>query len=163
MGQIPLADYDESIYAEVAHQAYDSGKQLEFRWLGNAGLGRTELWFEKPPLMIWLIELAYSMFGVNEFAARFWVVIFALGSIFLSYLFASKIANSKTAGIFAAVAYLLSTQYISNSSILQFDIPVGFFILLALYSFWQSRQNDKYHFLFWIAVGGVFSQRALLA
>ena len=64
-GKKALKDFDEGIYAEVAREAYAnpsiSKHFLDFEWKGNIGLDRTKYWFEKPPLMIWLIEGLYKM------------------------------------------------------------------------------------------------------
>lgn len=148
LGAAPLADYDEAIYAQVAKQAYVSGDQLGFEWLGNLGLNRAEAWFEKPPLMIWLIELAYAGFGVGEFAARFWVACLALASVWISYRWAYDLSGSFIAGILAASAYIFCSQYLQNASVLQFDIPAGFFILLSLYAFFKAAGNPRYYLLF---------------
>src|SRR5271163_1537264 len=93
LGKRPLIDYDESIYAQVARESLQNGNQLGFTWLGNTALHRSEMWFEKPPLMIWLTEISYLAFGVNEFAARFWTAIFAVLTLPLAFLFTRKLSQ----------------------------------------------------------------------
>jgi|GEM_PF-5086626 len=153
LGSRPLIDYDESIYAQVARESLQNGNQLGFTWLGNIALHRSEMWFEKPPLMIWLVEISYSVFGVNEFAARFWTAVFAVLTLPLVFFFARKLSQSFTAAILAVAAFFVAFQFDDFAAVLQLDVPVGFFVLLALFSFWQAKENNKFHFLFWTALG----------
>lgn len=162
LGNKPLLDFDEAIYAQVARQAFEQGGQLGFTWLGNIGLYRTEFWFEKPPLMLWLIQGAYGVFGVGELAARLWVAVFSVLTVGLAYLFTKKLSSSMLAGIVSVAVFFVSFQFIENTSILQFDIPVGFFNLLALYLFWVSKEKNKFYYWFWIAVGlGVMTKSVI--
>lgn len=154
LGDRPVLNYDESIYAQVAREAMQNQSQLGFTWLGNIAERRpTKMWFEKPPVMIWLVEVSYHVFGINEFAARFWTAIFAILTLPLTFLFAKKMSQSFLAAILAVAAFFIAFQFDDFSSVLQLDIPVGFCVLLGLFSFWQSRENDKFYFLFWAALG----------
>ncbi|HEY3763114.1 MAG TPA: glycosyltransferase family 39 protein [Verrucomicrobiae bacterium] len=152
LGVRPLQDYDEAIYAQVAHEAMQSRHQLGFTWLGNPPMHRPILWFEKPPLMIWLTEAAYAVFGVNEFAARFWTAIFAVLTLPLTFLFAQKLSKSYGAALLSVASFFAAFQFCEDARILQMDIPVGFFVLLSLYAFWCARENKRFYFLFWTAL-----------
>jgi 4-amino-4-deoxy-L-arabinose transferase-like glycosyltransferase len=153
LGSRPLIDYDESIYAQVAQESFQNGNQLGFTWLGNIALHRTEMWFEKPPLMIWLMESSYLVFGVNEFAARFWTAVFAVLTAALVFFFVKKLSQSFAAAILAVAAFFIAFQFSNCAGVLQLDIPVGFFVLLALFSFWQAKEQSRFYFLFWAALG----------
>jgi 4-amino-4-deoxy-L-arabinose transferase-like glycosyltransferase len=63
LGAAPLLGPDEPRYAQVAREMYARGD-----WVTPTLGGHT--WFEKPALLYWLMELAYGLFGVTEFAAR---------------------------------------------------------------------------------------------
>ena len=71
---IPLLGPDESRYAQVAREMWQNGDWVT-PTLGGAH------WFEKPALLYWLEMTAYSIFGVNEFAARFGSAIFGIGTV----------------------------------------------------------------------------------
>ena len=152
LGDRPLIDYDEGIYSQVAVEADHSSFPLGFTWLGNLGLGRTIQWYEKPPLMIWLINGSYQLFGVNEFAARLPVTIFALLTFILVAWLARKLSGYPWAGIFAAAALGICYQYVHHAGVLQFDIAVGFFITLAIGTFILSLENPKYWYGFWLSL-----------
>ncbi len=64
LGAVPLMGPDEPRYAQVAREMFARGD-----WVTPTLGGHT--WFEKPALLYWLMELAYGLFGVTEFAARF--------------------------------------------------------------------------------------------
>ncbi len=159
--QAPLLDYDEAIYAQVARESLvDDG--LGFDWKGNLGLGRESLWVEKPPLMLWLIQAGFWGFGINELGARVWVALFALGTILLTYFVTKKLFSSSTAGILATATYFICFQYIENASILQFDIPVGFFILLSFYLFYLALERRKYFYWFGVSLAlGVLTKNVI--
>jgi 4-amino-4-deoxy-L-arabinose transferase-like glycosyltransferase len=63
LGAVPLLGPDEPRYAEVAREMYARGD-----WVTPTLAGHT--WFEKPALLYWLMNVAYRLFGVTEFAAR---------------------------------------------------------------------------------------------
>ena len=66
LGHRPLTDWDEGIYAEIAREML-AGHSLQ-AWLIPHWNGA--LWFEKPPLGMWLTALSLRFFGLNAFAAR---------------------------------------------------------------------------------------------
>ena len=63
LGVVPLVGPDEPRYAEVAREML---ARHDFITPTLGGLP----WFEKPPLLYWLMTASYRVFGVNEFAAR---------------------------------------------------------------------------------------------
>jgi len=40
---------------------------------------------DNPPLLYWAMMVSYSIFGINEFAARIPSVLFSVGTVFLIY------------------------------------------------------------------------------
>jgi 4-amino-4-deoxy-L-arabinose transferase-like glycosyltransferase len=63
LGSIGLIDYDEAAYAETARRMVRSGDYLTPRLADEA-------FFEKPPLLYWLMAAGYGVFGFNEWGAR---------------------------------------------------------------------------------------------
>ncbi len=66
LGHRPLTDWDEGIYAEIAREML-AGHTLA-AWLVPHWNG--QLWFEKPPVGMWLTAASLRWFGLNAFAAR---------------------------------------------------------------------------------------------
>jgi 4-amino-4-deoxy-L-arabinose transferase-like glycosyltransferase len=162
LGNRPLIDYDESIYAQVAREALQNHSQLDLTWLGYIAQHKPPQFFDKPPLIIWLVETSQLVFGINEFSARFWTAIFAILTLPLVFLFTQKLSQSSAAATLAVAAFFAAFQFDDFAGVLQLDIPVGFFVLLALYSFWQAGENGRYHLLFWVAMGlGVMTKSVI--
>lgn len=63
LGAIGLVDETEPLFAEAARQMTVTGD-----WLTPYFNGETR--FDKPPLIYWLMAIAYQTTGVNEFAVR---------------------------------------------------------------------------------------------
>ncbi len=64
----------------------------------------------KPVLLYWLIMSAYSVFGVNEFAARFWSAALAVGSALATYGIGRRLFNAHV-GLWAAVVLATSLMF----------------------------------------------------
>src|SRR5258708_17053760 len=83
LGAVPLVGPDEPRYAEVARE------MLARHDLITPTLGGLP-WFEKPPLLYWMMMASYRVFGVSEFSARLGPAICALlTAIFICWIAAS--------------------------------------------------------------------------
>lgn len=65
LGAPGFFDADEPAYAQAAREMAESGDWVTPRFNDRPR-------FDKPPLFYYLIMLSYRLFGVTEFAARFW-------------------------------------------------------------------------------------------
>ena len=73
----PLMPMDETRYLAVAWDMWMSGDFLVPRLNG-------ETYSHKPPLLFWLINLGWGVFGVNEWSPRLVAPLFGLASLFLT-------------------------------------------------------------------------------
>jgi 4-amino-4-deoxy-L-arabinose transferase-like glycosyltransferase len=64
LGAVHLFDWDEINFAESAREMIAAGDFLNVKI-------NFELFWEKPPLFIWMQVISMKIFGINEFAARF--------------------------------------------------------------------------------------------
>lgn len=80
LGAFPLFNPDEALYAEPAREMLETGEYIT-TFLNYA------VRFTKPPLVIWAMAAGYHLFGVTEFAARYFGA--ACGAILVAatYLF----------------------------------------------------------------------------
>jgi len=76
LGTPGLFDADEPAYAQAAREMLDSGD-----WITPHFNGRPR--FDKPILFYWLISLSYRLFGVTEFAVRFWSALAGVALVLL--------------------------------------------------------------------------------
>ena len=63
LGRAPFDDPGEGQHAEIAREAWASGDLLDLRLNGVR-------YFDKPPLLYWLIALDFRGWGPSEWAAR---------------------------------------------------------------------------------------------
>ena len=78
LGSIGLIDETEPLFAEAARQMTVTGD-----WIVPFFNGKTR--FDKPPLVYWLMAIAYKIIGVNEWGARLPSAIAALGLTALGF------------------------------------------------------------------------------
>ncbi|MHB8861771.1 MAG: ArnT family glycosyltransferase [Pirellulaceae bacterium] len=93
-----------------------------------------ELRTHKPILLYWLMMAAYAVFGVNEFAARFWSATAALGTALLTYGMGRRMF-SPAVGLWGAVI-LVTT--------LMFDVAARAATPDSLLMFWTTAAVAAY-------------------
>ncbi|MEM9369429.1 MAG: glycosyltransferase, partial [Planctomycetota bacterium] len=77
----PLIDPDETRYAEIPREMLVSGD-----WILPTLNFKT--YYDKPPLLYWLVASSFSVFGVHEWSARLVPAFAALGTLLLVVWFA---------------------------------------------------------------------------
>ncbi len=78
LGPYPLQDPDEGRYAEIPREMVESGDWVTPR-LNYAP------YFEKPPLVYWLVGLSYASFGIHEWSARLPSAVAGLWCVWLTF------------------------------------------------------------------------------
>lgn len=102
----------------------------------------------KPALLYWLMMSAYSVFGVNEFSARFWSAVLAVGTCLATYLIGRRLFDS-VVGFVGAIALATSMMFVvaaraaTPDSVLVFcgTVSLMFFVLGAFPK--RSAANEK--------------------
>lgn len=144
LGNFPLFNPDEALYAEPAREMLDTGEFITTT-LNYA------VRFTKPPLCIWAMSLCYQVLGVNEFAARFFGA--ACGAILVActYLFLSRFANIRT-GMFAALTLASAPLFLATGREAITDMPLALFITASLFCFYRAF-NERDGFWRWLGYG----------
>jgi 4-amino-4-deoxy-L-arabinose transferase-like glycosyltransferase len=127
LGDVGLIGPDEPRYAAVAREMYLSGDYITPRLHGTP-------WFEKPPLMYWFAALGYSIFGINEWGARFPSALGASISVFLVYLCGRRLWH-RLAGSLAAVIMASSIGFFAFARAASMDMPLTACLTMALVFF----------------------------
>ncbi len=143
-----LTDRDEGRNAEAGREMYETGN-----WISPTF--NYEPRFAKPVLVYWLMSLSYSLFGVNEAAARLPSAVFGIGLILLQYFVVSTLRGG-VVGLFAALMLLLNVEIIGLSRMALTDSVLIFFTTLSLYGFWlgfQDERRGRWIWLFYIGMG----------
>src|SRR5258707_14160667 len=85
-----LFEPDEGRYAEIPREMLQRGE-----WVVPYLQG--EPYFDKPPLLYWLVRLSYRLFGVHDWSARLVPALAVHGCILLTYAFGRRILNERAA------------------------------------------------------------------
>ncbi len=128
LGAVPLFNPDEGLYAEPAREMLETGEWIT-TFLNYA------VRFTKPPLVIWAMALSYKVFGVNEFAARFFCAATALVMVLMTYAFAERFFGKKCAFL-AGLILLTAPLFIGVGREAITDMPLTLFIAGSLFSFY---------------------------
>jgi 4-amino-4-deoxy-L-arabinose transferase-like glycosyltransferase len=126
LGTPGLFDADEPAYAQAAREMLETGD-----WITPHFNGRPR--FDKPILFYWLIMLSYRLFGISEFAVRFWS---ALAGVILVLVIARAARRwlGPPADLLAALAFTLNilTALLARAAVT--DMLLTLFVTLAVLS-----------------------------
>lgn len=87
LGNVHLFDWDEINFAEIAREMRVTGDYFSVQI-------NYQPFYEKPPLFGWIQNVSYSLFGINEFAARFPNALFGVFTLIIIYLTGRKIKGN---------------------------------------------------------------------
>lgn len=122
----PLWPLDETRYASVAWDMWLRGDFL-VPYLNG------EPYSHKPPLLFWLIQLGWSVFGVNEWWPRLLPALFALANLFLCAHLARRLwPGERDTGPLAVWLLLGGLLWLALIGPLLFDMLLVFCVLLGM-------------------------------
>lgn len=127
LGGRPLANPDEGRYTEIPREMVATGDYTTPRLNGVK-------YFEKPPLLYWLTAGAIRVFGITEFAARFWPATFGMLGGLITYA-AGRALYDRLTGIFAATVLSTCLLYYGLSRLALLDVAVSVLMSAALFAF----------------------------
>ena len=144
---LPITDPTEVCYTLTAKEMLAAGDWLSPRIYGD-------FWFDKPIMFYWELLVAYKIFGVGEFASRFFPAVFATCGIFLTYFFGTKVYNRKI-GFVAAVMLATSLEfwYLSHAIITDMTLLFAFSLTLITFFLGYRSNNPKLYLLSFAASG----------
>ena len=107
---------------------------------------------DKPPLHYYHMMLSYRIFGVNEFAARFFSGVYGALTVLLVFLFARRHLGLRAA-FWAAVTLLASVHTAFQFHFAVPDPYLIFFLTLGCFCFFEAYQNPRPRYLIGLYVG----------
>ncbi|MBI3822627.1 MAG: glycosyltransferase family 39 protein [Planctomycetes bacterium] len=152
LGGATLWDIDEGRNSECAFEMMESGN-----WI--VPTFNSQLRAHKPALLYWLQILSYSLFGVNEFAARLPSALAALGTVLLAYELARSMFT-RTTGLLAGVIAATTPMLCGAARFANPDALLNFCTVLTLTIFWLGLAERRW---WWFALLGGASGLAVLA
>jgi len=134
LGSFTLTDVDEGVFAAATQEMVGTGD-----WVTPHYNGANR--YDKPILFYWMMATAYSIFGVNEFAARFWSSLLGVGLVLMTFLFAKRFGGIKL-GLLSAVILATSLETVLLAHAAVTDMTLTFFITGALYAFFLALDTQ---------------------
>lgn len=152
IGSHALFTPDEGRYSEVAREMIVTGDFITPRLNGVVFL-------DKPILYYWLQASAIQLFGLKEWALRFWPAFMGVFGCLASYVTGRLLFNRRT-GLIAAVILATSPLYYGAAHYANLDLEVAVFISCSLLFFItavrptsSTQQRDSFLVLAYIFAG----------
>ena len=142
--RVRTTDYDEAIFLDVARNIQRVG--LPLRSIGQEG----RLYFDHTPLYPYLVTASVALLGDTPILTRLVTTLLGGGSIVLAYL-AVRQQQTAVAGFIAAFLMALNTFIAIYAYFLTMEVPMMFFILLAIY--WLAKDEITSSWRHWLGVG----------
>src|SRR6266581_6832131 len=137
LGRFPLIEPDEGRYAEIPREMLE---RCDF----VTPLLNYVKYFEKPPLHYWLNALFMSIFGRNEFAARFAGALMGLLAVLLTYHIGRKLFGRRS-GLLAALILGTCTGFLAQSRLNITDMTLTCTLSASLAFFIVAAREDERH------------------
>ncbi|MFN3885017.1 MAG: ArnT family glycosyltransferase [Rhodocyclaceae bacterium] len=142
----PLTPIDETRYVSVAWEMWQKGEFL-------VPFKNGEPYSHKPPLLFWLYQLGWVIFGVNDWWPRLVSPLFSLGSLLLTFSVASRLWPDDP-DVQRRAAWLLSAcaLWMAFSTMAMFDVMLAFFVLLGARGLLIAARDSLFRGFVWLAV-----------
>lgn len=135
LGGHPVYILDEAKNAEAAREMF-----LNNDWI--VPTFNEELRTDKPPLHYWFMMIAYKLFGVSAFSARFFSAVFGVLTIIFTYHYTRKFFNRKL-GLITAFLICSSIFFMQEFHLAVPDPYLIFFVSFALFNFYDLHRRRK--------------------
>lgn len=145
--------WDEGLYALRALSIVEGGNVIDQTESSLGGLYSSTY----PPLSVWAMAIFMKIFGINEFAVRFFSYICSIGSLILIFLIAIRFFSEEKA-IFSVILLSVSLTWNVYSRQGMTEIPIIFFCLLSLWSLIKLYESvDRKYWIYVIIFGLAFA------
>jgi 4-amino-4-deoxy-L-arabinose transferase-like glycosyltransferase len=145
-----LMDDVDAVQAQIAHNMLTSGDWVTARLDGIP-------YFEKAPLIYWLMAISFKVFGTHDWAARIPIVLSCLALAWLTTAFGIW-AFGKRAGFYAGLCISTCVGLFLFTRILIPDVMLTADITLSMWAFLrvidpQEQRPRWWAFLLWSSLG----------
>lgn len=129
LGHMPFVGPDEPRYAQVAREMLLRGDLITPTLGGHT-------WFEKPPLLYWMIMVSFRLFGVSEWAARLGPAISGLLTVFAIFWAGRRACRSSPEHQLSGLAPWSAVIAASTLGIIVFSRGVAFDVVVTMTTAW---------------------------
>jgi 4-amino-4-deoxy-L-arabinose transferase-like glycosyltransferase len=137
-----LFEPDESRYAEIPREMLQRGEVVVPYLQG-------EVYVDKPPLLYWLVETSYRVFGVRVWAARLVPALAVHACVLLLYLLGRRSLGERAA-FAGAMLLALSPGYLGMGRLLLMDGVLTLWSTLALLAAFEAVRGPRLAWSWWL-------------
>ena len=145
---VSLTDRDEGYYGQVCREMLAGGDWLVPQYLGQP-------WLFKPPLLYWAASGAFTIFGLQEWAARLVSVLALTGAVQFLAALAADMYNRRTA-LIACACFLTAGLPLIVGRMLLTDPLLLLWMMAAVWLLWRIATRSAGAALsagFWLSLG----------
>ena len=132
---LSISDPVESNYALTAKEMLLNHNYLSPQIFGH-------YWYDKPIFYYWELIVAFKLFGISDFGARFFSSLLALCNLYLIYRFVKSQTNHIIA-ITSAIIVSVSAEYWIIAKSVITDMTLGLYFNAILMSFYIGYIRHK--------------------
>ena len=136
-----LMDDVDAVQAQIARTMLTSGDWVTARIDGV-------VYFEKSPLVYWLMAISYKLFGIHDWAARIPIALSSMGLAWLTAAF-GQWAFGKRAGLYAGMVMATCIGLWLFTRILIPDVMLTLTIALSLWAFLRVLDDEEERPMLW--------------
>ncbi len=123
---------------------------------------------EHPYLVMWVQAIIFKFFGASDSTARIFGQLCTMGSVITVYYIGKEISG-KAMGLLSGLVLILTYNFMQGGNSTQFDVPMSFFVLVALYGATRllkanlSDINISLYILTGLALGFAFLSKGVVS
>lgn len=154
LGSHALFTPDEGRYSEVAREMLVTHDFITPRLNGV-------VFFDKPILYYWLQASAIHLFGLKEWALRFWPALLGVLGCLMTYITGHLLFNRRV-GLISAVILATAPLYYGAAHYANLDLEVASLVSISLMSFIVGIHSSARSKTFFLMLAYLFSALAVL-
>ncbi len=142
LGNLPLRDWDEGIVAGVARNIWRASPG-EHTWLYPT-INYDQPYWNKPPLVHWLIAFAYRLFGISEWSTRLFPALLSALAVPLLYKIGREVFPTRSAAILSALVYLTLLPVARHGRLAMLDGAIACWFCLGIWCLLRGRKSPRW-------------------
>jgi dolichol-phosphate mannosyltransferase len=138
----PLIEPDEGRYGEIGREMAAGGD-----WV--VPTLNHQPYYDKPPMVYWLVAASCRLFGPSEWAARLVPTGAAFLTVLATFLFGARSLGPRPAFL-AALALTLMAGFVLTGRVLTLDGVLTLFVALALFTGYEAVRGRRLRRRWWL-------------
>jgi 4-amino-4-deoxy-L-arabinose transferase-like glycosyltransferase len=138
----PLQEPEETLYAEIPRQMLAEGRLM-------VPVRHGQNYYDKPPLLYWLVMGTYQVLGIHDWAARLVPCTAAFLCVLVAYLWGKRLAGPRAA-FAGAVMLCLSPRFAQMARMLTMNGLLTLWVIAALAAAHRALAGPVFKRRWWL-------------